>query len=105
VSSSAVCAPPHDDRSWRLTIGAPRRVKSEPIIEIEYENKNVERMVTTDMTITQILERVESKAQEMEMAAKLKQAGLEGQRLETPWMQHMGKETAVGSTAHVPRQQ
>lgn len=102
-----MCLRRTDDRSWWLTksMFLPRRVKSEPIIEIEYENKNVERIVTTGMTINQILERVQSKAQEMEMTAKLKQAGLDGQKLDSPWLQHMGKETSVGSSAHIPRQQ
>ena len=80
-------------------------MKSEPIIEIEYENKNVERMVTSNMTITQILERVQNIAQEMDTAAKLKAAGLEGQKLVSPWLQSAGKEEGVGNSARIPRQQ
>ena len=61
--------------------------------------------MTSNLTITQILELVESKAQEMDTAAKLKAAGLEGQKLVTPWLQSAGKEQGVGQSAHIPRQQ
>ena len=81
------------------------RVKSEPIIEIEYENKSVERIVTSNMSITQILELVQNKAQEMDTAAKLKAAGIDGQKLISPWLQTNGKEQGVGQSAHIPRQQ
>ena len=82
------------------------RVKSEPIIEIEYENKSVERIVTSNLSITQILDLVQNKAQEMDTATKLKAAGIDGQKLVSPWMQSAGKEQqGVGSTAFIPRQQ
>ena len=36
---------------------------------------------------------------------KLKAAGIYGQKLESSWMQHLGKEKDVGASYHVPRQQ
>jgi len=50
---------------------------------------------------------VQNKAQEMDTATKLKAAGIDGQKLESPWGQFAGKEAqrGVGSTAFIPRQQ
>jgi hypothetical protein len=50
---------------------------------------------------------VQSKAQEMDTATKLKAAGIDGQKLVSPWGQTTGKEQqqGVGSTAFIPRQQ
>lgn len=79
-------------------------MKSDPFIEIEYENKEVERIVTTKLTIVEILDIVQSKAQEMDTGAKLAAAGFQGQQLVSPWLRSTGRELDVGTTAHVPRQ-
>ncbi len=82
------------------------RVKSEPIIEIEYENKSVERIVTSNLSITQILDLVQNKAQEMDTATKLKAAGIDGQKLDSTWGQFdKDPQKTVGTTAFIPRQQ
>ncbi|KAI7839748.1 hypothetical protein COHA_006552 [Chlorella ohadii] len=70
------------------------RVKGEPFVEIEYENKQVARIDTGELTIQQILEQ------------KLKAAGFgAGDKLESAWQQHFGKETdSVGQVQFIPRQ-
>ena len=72
---------------------------------IEYVNKSVERIATAKLSIGQILELVQNRAEEMDTAVKLKAAGIYGQKLESSWMQHLGKEKDVGASYHVPRQQ
>lgn len=81
------------------------RVKGDAFVEIEYDNKQVTRIDTGDMTVQQILEQVQSRAEEMDTMQKLKDAGLGSSLLESSWQQHMGKETvAVGSIKFIPRQ-
>lgn len=80
-------------------------MNGEPSIEIEYENKSVETISTSKMNIAQILDLVQSKAQEMETAGKLKAAGIGAEKLRSTWLEMPGKEREVGSAAHIPRQQ
>jgi hypothetical protein len=42
------------------------RVKGDPFIEVTYENKQVERIHTADLNITQIIQQVQNKAEEMD---------------------------------------
>lgn len=42
------------------------RVKGDSFVEIEYENKSVERIATGNKTVSQILETVQNKAEEMD---------------------------------------
>ena len=73
-------------------------------MEIQYDNKNVERITTADKTVLQILELVQNKAEEMDTAQKLKDAGLKDQQLESSWLADLGKETEVGRPVNIPRQ-
>ena len=79
-------------------------MKSDPFIEIEYENKEVARIVTSKLNVVEILDIVQSKAQEMDTGAKLQAAGLQGKKLVSPWLQSAGRERDIGAAAHVPRQ-
>jgi len=42
------------------------RTKGEPFVEVVYENKQVERIPTGELNITQIIQLVQSKAEEMD---------------------------------------
>jgi hypothetical protein len=88
-----------------LKLGAHDRVSGEPTIEIEYENQKKEVINTSSISIGEILDLVQSKAQEMDTSAKLQAAGLAGQTLESPWLEDIGKETHVGQSQQIPRQQ
>lgn len=79
-------------------------MKSDPFVEIEYDNKSVERIETARLTVHQLLELVQSKAEEMDTAAKLAAAGLRGQRLDSGWMKEMGREREIGTVEFIPRQ-
>lgn len=82
------------------------RIKGESYVEVTYENKSVERIVASGRTVNQILELVQNKAEEMDTAAKLKDAGLAGKQLETSWAGLAGrKEAEVGGALRIPRTQ
>jgi hypothetical protein len=82
------------------------RVQGEPFVEIEYENKQVTRIDTGSLTIGEIMEQVQSRAEEMDTMQKLKAAGFgAGDKLESAWQQHLGKESSsVGQVQFIPRQ-
>ena len=72
---------------------------------MQYEStKAVERVATAKLTIQQILEVVQNKAEELDTGAKLQAAGLREARLETSWLSGMGKEREMGKAAFIPRQ-
>ena len=52
----------------RLPIPPACSVKGEPFVEIEYENKQVTRIDCAELTVAQILEQVQSRAEEMDTA-------------------------------------
>ena len=56
---------------------------AEPVIEIEFDTKEVVRVDPSGMTVGEILRVVEGRAMEMETASMLKKAGLDGVRWET----------------------
>ena len=82
-----------------------RRVGGAPFVEVQYEStKAVERIATAGLTIQQILEVVQNKAEELDTGAKLQAAGLKETRLQTSWLSGTGKEREVGKAAFIPRQ-
>ncbi|KAL4439865.1 hypothetical protein ABPG75_002866 [Micractinium tetrahymenae] len=81
------------------------RVKGEPFVEIEFDNKQVARIETGGLTIQQILEQVQSRTEEIDTMQKLKDAGFGSSKLESSWQRELGKETStVGQVQFVPRQ-
>ncbi|PSC69249.1 39S ribosomal mitochondrial [Micractinium conductrix] len=81
------------------------RVKGDPYVEIEYGNKQVARIDTGKLTVAQILEQVQSRAEEMDTMQKLKEAGFGTSQLESGWQQALGKETpSIGAVQFVSRQ-
>lgn len=84
-----------------------RRNRGEPTIEIEFENNQSQIIETKDLNIKQILNLVESKAEEMDTANKLKAAGFHGQQLTSTWLAGTGRGRSadLGSVHKIPRQQ
>jgi hypothetical protein len=81
--------------------------RGEPTIEIEFDNNQSQVIATKDLSIKQILSLVESKAEEMDTANKLKAAGFQGQQLTSNWSAGNGrsKSEGLGSVHKIPRQQ
>ncbi|KAI3431802.1 hypothetical protein D9Q98_010555 [Chlorella vulgaris] len=87
------------------TVQTNLRVKGDPFIEIEFDNKQMTRIDTAGLNIQQILEQVQSQAEEMDTMQKLKAAGFGSQKLDSSWHQKLGKDSvSVGKVEHVPRQ-
>lgn len=130
------------------------RVGGEPYVEVQYENKQVARISTGHLNISQIIDQVgadaalcmgptahagpeglqlhkrllhacrpatstwcrgpicpapcclqvQSKAEEMETGQKLKDAGLQSDKIESSWGAALGKESEVGEVQFIPRQ-
>lgn len=74
------------------------------MIEVEYLDKTVQRLVTSDLTAKEILEKVQTKAYEMETEEVLKKAGATGIKLESTWLTNKGRERDMGVVQRVPRQ-
>lgn len=80
------------------------RDSGDPVIEVEYLDKTVQRLVTSDLTAKEILEKVQTKAYEMETEEVLKKAGATGIKLESTWLTNKGRERDMGVVQRVPRQ-
>eukprot|EP00887_Chlorella_sp_A99_P000468 scaffold17.g468.t1 len=86
------------------TVETRVRVKGEPFVEVQYENKQVERIATAHLTISQVIEQVMSRAEEMETGQKLKGAGLQNDKIASGWGGAAGREAEAGSVQFIPRQ-
>jgi hypothetical protein len=81
------------------------RVKGENFVEITYDNAAVDRIPTSGIDAEEVVRRVQAKLEEMEIAQKLKDAGLAGKPLVSPWQHRAGKQAGVGRGQFIPRQQ
>lgn len=73
-------------------------------MEITYENKKVERILTKDLTVQQILNQIGSVAEQMDTLDKLKAAGLDKEKIDSQWQSGVGRETELGVRQNIPRQ-
>jgi len=81
-----------------------RRDKGEPLICIEFENKQKEEIESGNMTVTDIVNMVKSRAEEMEIGETLKAAGLKGHRFESSWLKDTKSHDIAGFAQHIPRE-
>lgn len=61
------------------------RVQGDPYVIIEYTNQKHERIETGSKTVTQILEQINSVAEEMTVTEMLSKAGLLGEKMHSDW--------------------
>lgn len=80
------------------------RLKGDPKVEIEYDNKEVTKLETSEMTVDDIVNIVKNRADEMEMNAQLKAAGLSGYTFSSTWNRNTKSKDFVGSAHKIPRQ-
>ena len=76
------------------------RLQGDPYVIVEYTNKKQERINTGSRTVTQILDQINSVAEEMEVTEMLSKAGLLGQQLDTEW----GVKNDTGIVSKTPHQ-
>ncbi|KAI8111378.1 hypothetical protein M9435_003879 [Picochlorum sp. BPE23] len=79
-------------------------LKGDPKVEIEYDNKEVTKLETSGMTVDDIVNIVKNRADEMEMSAQLKAAGLSGYTFTSTWKRDTKGKDFVGSAHKIPRQ-
>jgi len=80
------------------------RLKGDPVVEIEFDNKEVTRLETSDMNVNEIVQVIKSRAEEMDMQEKLKSAGLSDKKFETSWVAGTKSHEIAGMKRHIPRQ-
>lgn len=81
-----------------------RSVKCDPYVEITYENNKTAHIETKDMNVEQIMQQINSVAEQMDTLDKLKAAGIAGQPLHSTWTSAPGRETGMGRRSNIPRQ-
>lgn len=79
------------------------RNSGEPTVEVEYQDKTVQKIQTSELKVQQILDMVESRALEMETAEILKRGGFEGEKLYSNWNASRSKRD-IGYAEKIPRQ-
>lgn len=72
----------------RVQIETLVRVQGEPYIIVEYTNQKHERIETGSKTVTQILDQINSVAEEMTVTEMLSKAGLLGEKMHSDWGVH-----------------
>lgn len=76
------------------------RLEGDPYVIVEYTNKKQERIDTGSITVTQILDQINSVAEEMTVTEMLSKAGLLGQKLDSKW----GVQNDTGIISKTPHQ-
>ena len=76
------------------------RLQGDPYVLVEYTNNKKERIDTGSRTVTQILDQINSVAEEMTVTEMLSKAGLLGQKLDSEW----GVRNDTGIVSKTPHQ-
>lgn len=64
------------------------RVQGDPYVIVEYTNQKQERIETGSKTVSQILDHINSVAEEMTVTEVLSKAGVLGEKLHSDWGVH-----------------
>ena len=73
-------------------------------MEIEFDNKEVTRLATSDKNVNEIVQVIKNRAEEMGMQEKLKSAGLSDKKFESSWLAGTKSHEIAGMKKHIPRQ-
>lgn len=74
------------------------RVEGDPYVIVQYTNQKQERIDTGSKTVGQILEQINSVAEQMTVNDMLSKAGVLGQKMDTDW----GLKNDTGITSKAP---
>lgn len=72
-------------------ISSAVRVKGDPLVQVEFDNKHVELLNTSAMKVNDIITLIKTKADEMETMGKLKAAGFGNEQLHSPLKLEIGE--------------
>lgn len=67
------------------------RIKGDPYVEVEYNNKQVERFASGHLNVEQLMFEIKARSAALTTMELLKKGGMEGQLLESPWDGNPGK--------------
>lgn len=71
-------------------------------MQIEYNNKEKDRIMTADLTVQQILNRIKTTSETMDTNQQLKTAGYSELKLDSNWNATSGRERDCGETFNGP---
>ena len=61
------------------------RLQGDPYVVVQYTNQKQERIETAEKTVNQILEQINSVAEEMDVKSMLTKAGVVDEKLSSEW--------------------